>query len=70
MMILNKLGSFFKSIDVVTKPTHTFLHYENDAHQKTIIGGVFSFLITLLVYDIGIEQGIRMLSYVKPDINT
>ena len=62
--------SYITDQDGVVSPPHQKLHFQHDARQKTLIGGLISLGISIYVLNVAYERGKQMLQYGDPSMTS
>ena len=70
MKHLEKAADWVTAKDEICPPAASKLHFQGNVDQKTLIGGMLSFMITLYVLFIAFTKGKQMLEFDEPDISS
>ncbi len=68
MKLLKKTYSYVKSKDELSDPGSSFLHYDGDENQKTLLGGIICIFVQCVIAYIAYNKGKQMLSLEDPTV--
>ena len=70
MGLLKKAEKFITTRDEIAPPGFSNLHFHSDEKQKTFVGGLLSFGVTLYTLYIAYARGRQMLEFDDPSISS
>ena len=70
MGLLKKAEKFITTRDEIAPPGYSNLHFHSDEKQKTFVGGLLSFGVTLYTLFIAYTRGRQMLQFGDPTISS
>ena len=69
-IVMKSVFNFVKARDEIAPPGFSKLHFSGNVDQKTFVGGLLSFAVTLYTMYIAYYRGLQMLSYTGPKISS